>query len=199
LLRDWCRCNIFLEALLSGLLKCFLFFPHVKLLLSLSVLLNPLVLSWISCYFISSCLGSSLSDYIDVSPIIPGFCINPLDILVVLVYFFLDIPQECWVVFCVMVYYATLHTTYMSRVGVENPLHNVLVVGICGTLLVLCLIQILLYLILHLYIHLDLCVVCCTEVPSYTTRGYIVVAHYYIADAHCFIVVAHFCMVVVLG
>jgi hypothetical protein len=32
----------------------------------------------------------------------------------------------------------------MSLVEVDNPLHNVLVVGSCGTLLVLCLIQILL-------------------------------------------------------
>jgi hypothetical protein len=75
-----------------------------------SILLNPLVLSWILFCCISSCLGSSLSDYIDVSPIIPGFCRNPLDILVFLVPFFLYLSQECWAVFCVMVCCATIHT-----------------------------------------------------------------------------------------
>jgi hypothetical protein len=59
-------------------------------------------------------------------------------------------------------------STYISLVGVDNPLHNVLVVRSCGTLLVLYLVQILLYLILHLYIHLNLCVVYCAEVPDYT-------------------------------
>jgi hypothetical protein len=99
-----------LENLLPGLLKCFLFFPHVKLLLWLNILLDPLVLRWILFCCISSCLGSSSSDYIDVSPIIPSFCRNPLDILVVMVPFFLDLSQECWEVFCVMVCCATVHT-----------------------------------------------------------------------------------------
>jgi hypothetical protein len=68
------------------------------------------VLHWILFYCISSCLGSPLSDYIDVSPIIYIFCRNPLDILVVLVSFLLDLPQECLAVFYVMVCYATIHT-----------------------------------------------------------------------------------------
>jgi hypothetical protein len=90
----------------------------------------------------------------------------------------------------------------MSLVGVDNPLHNVLVVGSCGTLLVLYLIQILLCLVLHI----NLRVVHCTKVHGYTARGYIVDAHYYnvaahccIDVAHCCIDVAHFCMVVLLG
>jgi hypothetical protein len=74
-------------------------------------------------------------------------------------------------------------STFMSLVGVENSFHNVLVVGSCGTLLVLCL-------VLHLYIDLHLLVVRCTKVPGYTLWGYIVVAHYYIAATH-------YCMVVV--
>jgi hypothetical protein len=63
-------------------------------------------------YCIRSCLGSSSSDYIDVSPILPSFCRDPLDILVFLVPFFLDLSQECWTVFCIMVYYATIHTCH---------------------------------------------------------------------------------------
>jgi hypothetical protein len=82
--------------------------------------------------------------------------------------------------------------TYISLVGVENTLHNVLVVRICGTLLVICL-------ILHLYIHLDLCVVHCTEVPSYTTWDYSVVMHYYNVVSHFFIDVENYCMVVASG
>jgi hypothetical protein len=68
------------------------------------------VLSWILFCCINSCLGSSSSDYIDVFLIIPGFRINPLEILVVLVPFVLDLSQECWEVFCVMVYSAPIHT-----------------------------------------------------------------------------------------
>jgi hypothetical protein len=98
------------EKLLASLLKCFLFFPRVKLLLWLSILLNPLVLRWILFCCIRSYLGSSSSDHIDVSPIIPGFCINPLNIIVVLVPFFLDLSQECWEFFYVMVCCATIHT-----------------------------------------------------------------------------------------
>jgi hypothetical protein len=88
---------------------------------------------------------------------------------------------------------------YMSLVEVDTPLRNVLVVGSCGTLLVLFLIQILLYLVLHLCIHLDLLVVHCNGVPGYTAQSYIVVANYYTAAAHCCIVVVHCCMVVLLG
>jgi hypothetical protein len=60
----------------------------------------------------------------------------------------------------------------MSLVEVEIPLHNVLDVGSCGTLLDLFLFQIFLHLVLPLYIHLDLLVVRCTEVPDYTTWDY---------------------------
>jgi hypothetical protein len=70
------------------------------------------VLRWILFCCISSCLGSSSSDYIDVSPIIPRFCRDPLDILVVLVPFFMDLSQECWVVFCVMICCMTIHTCH---------------------------------------------------------------------------------------
>jgi hypothetical protein len=86
--------------------------------------------------------------------------------------------------------------TYMLSVEVKNPLHNVLVVGSCGTLLVLCLVQILLCLVLHLCIHLDLLVVCCTGVLGYTAWGYTVVVHYCTVTAHCCIVVAHCCTTV---
>jgi hypothetical protein len=68
------------------------------------------VLSWILFYGINSCLGSSSSDYIDVLPIIPSLCKNPLDIHVVLVPFLLDISQESWAVLCAMVCCATMHT-----------------------------------------------------------------------------------------
>jgi hypothetical protein len=91
------------------------------------------------------------------------------------------------------------NNTYMSMVGVDISLHNFLVVSSCGTILVLCLIQILLCLMFHLYIHLDLHVVCCTKVLSYTVWDYIVVTHYCIAVVHCCTVVGHYCMVVVLG
>ena len=87
----------------------------------------------------------------------------------------------------------------MSLVKVDIPLHNVLVVGSCGTLLVLCLIQILLYLILRLCIHLDLLAVRCTVVPGYTMWGYIVATHYCIATAHCFTIVVDYCIVMVPG
>jgi hypothetical protein len=80
-------------------------------------------------------------------------------------------------------------STYMSLVEVENTLHNVLVVGIFGTLLVRFLVQIHLYLIVHLCIHLNLLMVCCTGVPGYTTCVYTVVAHYCTGTAHCCIVV----------
>jgi hypothetical protein len=81
----------------------------------LSIILNPLVLSWILFCCINFFLGSSSSDYINVSPIIPGFCRYPLDILFVLVPFFLDLSQECWVVFCVMVYCTTIHTCHQWK------------------------------------------------------------------------------------
>jgi hypothetical protein len=68
------------------------------------------MLHWIFFCCISSCRGYSSSDYIDVSPIIPSFCRDPLDILVFLFPFFLNIPQECWVVFYSMVCCATVHT-----------------------------------------------------------------------------------------
>jgi hypothetical protein len=49
-------------------------------------------------------------------------------------------------------YHGLLHdSTYMSQVEVDIPLHNVLTIGSCGTLLDLYLFQILLYLVLHLY------------------------------------------------
>jgi hypothetical protein len=83
----------------------------------------------------------------------------------------------------------------MSLVEVDTLLHNFLVVGSCGTLLDLCLIQILLYHILHL----DLLVVHCTEATDYTAWGYTVVVHCCIVVVHFYIVVAHCFMVVVLG
>jgi hypothetical protein len=76
------------------------------------VLLNPLVLSWILFSCINSYIGSSSSDYIDVSPLIPSFWRDPFGILVFLVPFLLDLSQECWAVFYVMVYYMTVHTCH---------------------------------------------------------------------------------------
>jgi hypothetical protein len=87
----------------------------------------------------------------------------------------------------------------MSLVEVGIPLHNVVVVGNCDTLMDLCLIQILLYLVLHLCIHLDLLMVPCIEVPDYTLWGYTVATHYCIAIAHCCTADAHYCMVVAPG
>jgi hypothetical protein len=76
----------------------------------------------------------------------------------------------------------------MSMVEVENPLHNVLVVGSYGILLALCLSQMLLFLVLHLCIHLNLLIMDCIGVPGYTAQGYTVVAHCCTAVAHCCIV-----------
>jgi hypothetical protein len=95
---------------MSDPLEYFIFFSCIRLLMWLSILLNPLVLHWILFYYVISCLGSSLSDYVDVSPILLGFCRDPLDIMVVLVPFFLDLPQKCRTVFFVMICCATVHT-----------------------------------------------------------------------------------------
>jgi hypothetical protein len=92
---------------------------------------------------------------------------------------------------CLLYHDLLRNNTYMSLVEVDNPLHNVLVVGSCGTLPVLCLIEILLYLILHLCIHLDLLGVHCTWVPGYTAWGYTLDANYYTVVVHCFMVVVH--------
>jgi hypothetical protein len=89
--------------------------------------------------------------------------------------------------------------TYMSLVGMDIPLHNVLVVGSFGTLLVLCLVQILLFLILHLYIHLDLLMAHCTEVHIYIAGGYTEAAHYYILVVQCCTAALHYFLVVVPG
>jgi hypothetical protein len=48
-------------------------------------------------------------DHVDVLSIIPGFCRNPLYIMIVLVPLFLDLPQECCEIFYIMVYYARVH------------------------------------------------------------------------------------------
>jgi hypothetical protein len=161
----------------------FPFLSCVKLLMWLSILLDPLVLRWILFCCISSCLGSSSSDYIDVFPIIPGFCRNPLDILVVLVPFFLNLSQECWAVFCVMVCCATIHTCRRWKWTIPCIMSWLL--------------EVMAYywpsasskssssLILHLCIHLDLLAVHCIGVPGYTVWGYTVVAHCCTAVAHC--------------
>jgi hypothetical protein len=136
----------------------------------LNILLNPLVLRWILFCCISSYLGSSSSDYIDVSPIIPDFCRNLLDIVVVLVSFFLDLSQECWVFFCVMICCVTVHTCHWWKWTIPCIMSWLLVV-------------VEYYwsstssksfsdLVLHLCIHLDLLVMQCTGVPGYTVWGY---------------------------
>jgi hypothetical protein len=153
----------------------FPFFLCIKLFMWLSILLNPLVFHWILFCCISSYLGSSSCDYIDVSPIIPGFCRDPLDNLIVLVTFFVGyFPRVLDNVLC---HGLLRESTYMLQLEVDNPLHNFLVVGNFGALLVLFFIQILLYRILHLCIHLNRLVVCSTEVPSYIAWGYIVDVH----------------------
>jgi hypothetical protein len=83
----------------------------------------------------------------------------------------------------------------MSLVEVDTPLHNVMVVGSCGTLLDLFLVQILLY----LCIHLDLLAVHCTKVHGCIAHGYNVVVHCCIVDAHYYTVVVHCYMEVVPG
>jgi hypothetical protein len=160
----------------------------------LSILLDPLVLIWILFCCINSHLGASSSDYIDVFPIILGFYRNPLDILVVLVPFFTgSFPRVLGNILC----HGLLHdSTYMSLVEVDNPLHNFLVFGSCGTLQVLFLIQILLFLVLHLCIHPDILVVCCIGVPGYTARYYTVVARCCIVAMNCCNVATYCCMVV---
>jgi hypothetical protein len=89
--------------------------------------------------------------------------------------------------------------TYMSWVEVDIPLHSVLVVGSCGTLMYLCLFQILLYLILHLYIQFDLLAVHCIEEPDYTSWGYTIATHCCIVVTQCYIVSTYCCMEVVSG
>jgi hypothetical protein len=101
-----------LERILSGLLECFLFVSCIKLLMSVNIILNTLVLRSILFYCVNSCLGSSSSDYIDVCPIIPEFYRNPLDILAVLIPFVLDLSQKCWTVFCIMVHCTKIHTCH---------------------------------------------------------------------------------------
>jgi hypothetical protein len=145
------------------------------------------VLCWILFYCVSSYLGSSSSDYIDVSPIIPSFCRNPLDILVVLVPFFLDLSQECWTIFCIMVCCVTVHTCRWWKWTFP------------------CIMSWLLEVVAHYWTSASSkssstssstsvstsisSQVHCTEVPDYTAQGYIVAAHCCIVVAHCYIVV----------
>jgi hypothetical protein len=90
----------------------FIFLSMSKMLVWLSILFDPLLLCWIMFCCISSCLGSSSSYYFDFISIIPCFCRNPLDILIVLVPFFLYFSQECWAVFYVVSRCETIHTCY---------------------------------------------------------------------------------------
>jgi hypothetical protein len=85
---------------------------RIKIIMWLGILFDPLMLHWIMFCCIISCLGSSLSYYVDVLSIIPSFCINPLEILIVLIPFFLYFSQECWAVFCVVICCATMHTCH---------------------------------------------------------------------------------------
>jgi hypothetical protein len=97
---------------MSILLECLIFFPHIKMLLCVSIFLHPLVLRWILSYCIRSCLGSSSHEYDDISSIIPIFYIDPLNILVSLVPLFLNISQKCSTFFCVMVCCTIVHTCH---------------------------------------------------------------------------------------
>jgi hypothetical protein len=75
----------------------------------LCMLLNPLVLCWVLSYCISSFLSSYVCNYVDISSIIPHLFRNPLNILVVLILFFFNLPQKCWAFLCIMVCYTTIH------------------------------------------------------------------------------------------
>jgi hypothetical protein len=63
-------------------------------------------------YCVSSCLSTSSCDYVDISSIIPGFCRDPLNILIVLIPLFLNLPQKCWAFLCIMVCCTTVHTCH---------------------------------------------------------------------------------------
>jgi hypothetical protein len=63
-------------------------------------------------YCFISCLSSSTCNYVDIYLIIIGFYRNPLNILIVLVPFFLNIPQKCWAFLCIMVGCMTVHTCH---------------------------------------------------------------------------------------
>jgi hypothetical protein len=70
---------------------------------------GPTVLVLIFC--IISCLSSTSSNYIDLLPILLFvFYNNPLYILIVLVSLFLYLYKKCQTVFCLMVFYAKIHT-----------------------------------------------------------------------------------------
>jgi hypothetical protein len=51
-----------------------------------------------------------MCNYIDISSIIPYFCRNPLIIMIVLISIFVDLPQQCRIIFCFTVGCTTIHT-----------------------------------------------------------------------------------------
>jgi hypothetical protein len=153
------------------------------MLLCFSIFLHPLVLCWIWSHCVSYCLRTSSSDYVDIYSIVLGLYRDPLNILVVLVPLFLNFSQKCWAFLCIMVCCATVHTcrrwkwtfpcimSWMLQLWHTNgplPLPNPPLPRP------------------HLYIQFYLLVVCCTEVPDYTARGYTMVVCYYIAVVQCY-------------
>jgi hypothetical protein len=92
---SWCRCNVFLEELLSFLLEYFIFFPCIELFMWFIILLHPLVLCWIWSHCVNSCLSTSSCDYVDIYSIIPSLWKNPLNIWIVMISLFLNFLDAC--------------------------------------------------------------------------------------------------------
>jgi hypothetical protein len=70
------------------------------------------MLCWVLSYCFRFCLSSSSCDYVDISSIIPGFCRDPMKILIILVPLFLNLPQKCWAFLHIMVCCTTVHTCH---------------------------------------------------------------------------------------
>jgi hypothetical protein len=104
-----CRCKIFLEEILRFFLEYLFLFPSIKLSMWFCMLLHPLVLCCILSYCISSCISFSMHKYVDIYSIIPLLHRNPLNILIVLILFFLNLPQKCWAFLCIIVCYVPIH------------------------------------------------------------------------------------------
>jgi hypothetical protein len=108
MLRSKCRHNILLDKLLSCLLECFLLLSCIKPLWWLDILLHPLVLYWLLFDCVISCFSAFTHHYVDIPTILSGLCRDPLYVLIVLILFFLNLPQKCWEFLCIMVCCATI-------------------------------------------------------------------------------------------
>jgi hypothetical protein len=77
------------------------------------ILLDPLVLILIIFGYIFSYLSSTYSNYVNLLHVL--FSIshpNPLHVLIILVPLVMYFYQECWTIFCFMVFYAIIHVCH---------------------------------------------------------------------------------------